>query len=92
MSRYIGQYVSTYNLYLYTKTTQHPLIGELHSFPVSKTRWDMLSVDFMVELPKSFGYDTIITVVDSISQRAYFIPIHMIVTVEGTARLFLHNI
>ena len=92
MSRYIGQYVSTYNLYLYTKTTQHPLIGELHSFPVSKTRWDMLSVDFIVELSKFSRYDTVMTVVNSVSKRAHFILIHMIVTVEGAARLFLHNI
>ena len=32
------------------------------------------------------------TVMDSVSKRVYFIPIHTMVTVEGAARLFLHYI
>jgi len=52
----------------------------------------MLSVDFVVELPLSSRHDTVITVVDSVSKRAHFIPTHMTVTVEGAARLFLHQV
>ena len=32
------------------------------------------------------------TVVDSVSKRVYFIPMHMTVTVEGAAKLFLHHV
>ena len=32
------------------------------------------------------------TVVDSVSKRAHFIPTHMTVTAEGAARLFLHQV
>jgi len=52
----------------------------------------MLSVDFIVELPESSGHDTIMTVVDSISKRVHFIPMHTTVTAEGAARLFLHYV
>jgi len=52
----------------------------------------MLSVDFVVELPLFSRHDTVITVVDSVSKRAHFIPTHMTVTVEGAARLFLHQV
>ena len=52
----------------------------------------MLSVDFMVELPESSGHDTIMTVVDSVSKRVYFVLMHTMVTVEGAARLFLHHV
>jgi len=52
----------------------------------------MLSVDFVVELPLSSRHDTVITVVDSVSKQAHFIPTHMTVTVEGAARLFLHQV
>jgi len=52
----------------------------------------MLSVDFVVELPLSFRHDTVMTVVDSVLKRAHFIPTHMTVTIEGTARLFLHQV
>jgi len=32
MSRYVGRYVSTCDMCLWTKSFQHPLIGELHLF------------------------------------------------------------
>ena len=52
----------------------------------------MLSVDFVVELPLSSGHDAVMTVVDSVSKRAHFILTHTTVTVEGAARLFLHQV
>jgi len=52
----------------------------------------MLSVDFVMELPLSSRYDAVMTVVDSVSKQAYFIPMHTIVTAEGAARLFLYQV
>jgi len=49
-------------------------------------------VDFVVELPLSSGHNTVMTVVDSVLKRAHFILTHMTVTVEGAARLFLHQV
>jgi len=55
-------------------------------------RWDTLSIDFIVELPLFSGHDAVMTVVDSVLKRAHFILMHMTVTVEGAARLFLHQV
>jgi len=52
----------------------------------------MLSIGFVVELPFSSGHDAVMTVVDSVSKRVYFIPTHTTVTAEGAARLFLHQV
>jgi len=52
----------------------------------------MLSVDFVVELLLSSGHDAVMTVVDSVSKRAHFIPTHTTVTAEGAAQLFLHQV
>jgi len=52
----------------------------------------MLSVDFVVELPLSSRHDAVMTVVDLVSKQAHFILTHMTVTVEGAARLFLHQV
>ena len=46
----------------------------------------------MVELPESSGHDAVMTVVDSVSKRVHFIPMHTTVTAEGVARLFLHHV
>jgi len=45
-----------------------------------------------MELPLSSGHDAVMTVVDSVSKRAHFIPTHTTVTAEGTARLFLYQV
>jgi len=92
MSRYIGRYVSTCNLCLRTKPIRQAPVGELYPLRIPDSQWDMLSVDFVVELPLSSGHDAVMTVVDSVSKRAHFIPTHMTVIAEGAARLFLHQV
>jgi len=52
----------------------------------------MLSVDFIMELPFSSRHNIVMTVVDLVSKRVYFILTHTMVTAEGAARLFLHQV
>jgi len=92
MSRYIRQYVSTCDLCLRTKPIRQAPVGKLHPLWIPDSQWDMLSVDFVVELLLSSRYDTVMTVVDSVSKWAHFIPTHTTVTVEGVAQLFLHQV
>ena len=92
MSRYIEQYVSTCDLCLRMKPIRQAPVGELHPLWIPDLQWDMLSVDFIVELPLSSGHDVVMTVVDSVLKRAHFIPTHTMVTAEGAARLFLHQV
>jgi len=92
MSRYIGQYVNTCDLCIRTKPIRQALVGELYPLRIPDSRWDILSMDFVVELFLSSSHDAMMTVVDSVSKRAHFIPTHMMVTVEGAARLFLYQV
>src|ERR1700722_10864616 len=92
MSRYIGQYVKTCDLCLRTKIPRRRPLGELHSLAIPESRWEVISVDFIVELPDAHGYDAIMNVVDSVGKRAHFIPTHTTVTALGAAQLFLRNI
>jgi hypothetical protein len=41
----------------------------------------VISVDFLVALPESHGYDTIMNVIDGITK--HFIPTHTTITTEG---------
>ena len=68
MSRYIGQYVSTCDLCLRMKLTRQAPVGELHPLRILDSRWDTLSVDFVVELLPSSRHDAVMTVVDSVSK------------------------
>jgi len=92
MSRYIGQYISTCDLCIRMKLIRQAPVGELHPLRIPDSRWDMLSVDFVVELPLSSGHDVVMTVVDSVSKRTYFILTYTTVTAEEAARFFLHQV
>ena len=50
----------------------------------------MLSIDFMVKLLESSRHDTIMTIIDSVSQRVHFVLTHTTVIAKEAARLFLH--
>jgi hypothetical protein len=52
----------------------------------------MISVDFIVKLPESHGYDAIMCIVDSLTKHEYFIPTHTTINAEGTALLFLKEV
>jgi transposase InsO family protein len=92
MSRYIGTYVKTCDLCNWTKVQCRRHIGELHPSETPEAPWDMISVDFIVELSESHGCDTIICVVDSLTKCAHFIPTHTTLNAEGTALLFLKEV
>src|SRR6266516_1766908 len=67
-------------------------MGELHPLPIPKEWWKVVSVDFMVELPESNGYDAVMCVVESTTKRAHFISTHTMVSALGAAHLYLHNV
>jgi len=92
MSRYIGQYVSTCDLCLRMKPIRQAPVGKLHPLRIPDSRWDTLSVDFVVELPLSSRHNVVMTVVDSVLKWAHFILMHTTVTAEGAARLFLYQV
>lgn len=43
--------------------------------PIPKVIWEDVSIDFIVRLLKSNGYDTILVVVDRLSTYGHFIPL-----------------
>jgi hypothetical protein len=92
MSCYISIYVKHCDLCNRTKVQRQRPIGELHPSETPEALWETISVDFIVELPESHGYDTIMCVVDSLTKRAHFIPTHTTINTEGTALLFLKEV
>jgi hypothetical protein len=88
MSHYIGIYVKHCDLCNRTKVQRRRPMGELHPSETPDAPWDTISVDFIVKLPESHGYNAIMCVIDSLTKRAYFIPTHTTINVEGTALLF----
>ncbi|KAJ8455679.1 hypothetical protein ONZ45_g18876 [Pleurotus djamor] len=65
MSRYIGTYTRHCDTCQRMKTRRQPPMGELNPLEVANGQWDRISVDFIVELPESDGFDAVMNVVDS---------------------------
>ena len=92
MSRFVGQYCKACDLCLRTKAQKHRPFGELHPLPIPENRWDVISVDFITELPDAHGFDAMMVVVDSVSKHSHFIPTHTTVTALGSVQLYLQNV
>jgi len=91
MSRYVGMYVSHCDLCLCTKI-QHCLpTGELQPLPILEEHWDVISIDFISELPESGGYDSVMVAVNSIRKCSHFVETVTTVTAAGAANLYLRN-
>jgi hypothetical protein len=76
MSHYIGIYVKHCDLCNQTKVQHRQPISELHPSETPEAPWDMISVDLIVELPESHGYDAIMCVINSLTKCPQFIPMH----------------
>jgi len=92
MSRYVGSYVAACDPCLHTKTQRRLPVGELQPLPMLNDRWETVSVDFIVELPESGGYDAVMVIIDSAGKCAHFCETTTTVTAAGAANLYLRNV
>jgi hypothetical protein len=55
--------------------------------------FEMIALDFIVKLPESEGYDTILTITDhDCSKAAFFIPCNKTIDAEGVAALYAKTV
>jgi len=85
-------YVSHCDLCLRTKIQRCLPSRELQLLPIPEERWDVISVDFISELPESGGYDSIMVAVDSAGKHSHFVETVTTVTAAGAMNLYLRNI
>ncbi len=65
MSRDIKEYVNTCDICQKAKPKRHAPIGLLQPIPIPSQPFEVVSMDFIPELPISGGYDNILVIVDS---------------------------
>lgn len=68
------------------------LLGLLQMVANPNKPWEEIAMDFIVDLPSSYGYTVIWTVVDLFSKQAYFVPYKGIPSAWWLTDLFLHHI
>ena len=92
MSRSIKAFVSTCDICQKAKPRRHAPIGLLRPIPIPTRPFEVISMDFIPELPESNGFDNILVIVDKLTKYGIFIPCSTKITEEETARLFFKHI
>lgn len=76
-----------------SKVEQVKTPGLLQPLGVPNLKFESISMDFIVALPKTqAGFDSIFVVVDRLTKIAHFIPTVTTVTASGVADIFMKNI
>jgi hypothetical protein len=89
MSCYIGTYCHTCDMCLHAKKDQRTPVGHLQPLAIPQHPWQIVSINFITELPEANGYDAVMVVVDTLGKRAHFIETHTTITASGAVRLYL---
>ena len=75
-----------------SKIPRHKPYGLLSPLSTPNRAWSAISMDFIVELPKSKDMTTIMVVVDRLTKMAHFIPFRCLPTASIAADSFIANI
>ena len=92
MRRYIRSYVSSCEQCQRTKNATHKPYGLLQPLDIPDRPWHSISMDFIVKLPASHGYDSIWVICDRMTRAAHFIPTCETMDAPQLSRLFLDRI
>lgn len=92
MSREIKKYTETCDICQKAKPRRHGPVGLLQPIPIPQQPFDVVTMDFIPDLPESEGMNNILVIVDKLTKYAIFIPCCTAITAKETADLFFHHI
>jgi hypothetical protein len=69
------------------------IVGPLQSLPIPTWKWEDISMDFIMGLPRTAkGYDSISVIIDRLTKIAHFLPVKVKYTVATYAELYIARI
>jgi len=93
MKREIAEIVSNCGICQQVKIEHQRPAGELQLLLMLKWKWEDISMDFMVGLPRGKkGNDAIWVVVDRLTKFVLFFPMKMIDLVDKLAKLYVNEV
>lgn len=93
MDKFIRQYIKHCGICQRVKTSTQPPAGLLHPTEIPDASWQAISMDFIVDLPRTKrGHNAILTVVDFKTKRCHLIATTSDLDAPGTASLFFEHV
>ena len=89
---YIKDYCKSCTTCARSKPPRHRPYGNLRQLSIPKKPWNLISMDFIEQLPPSLGFTAILVVVDRLSKQAIFIPTYDTITSMQLAQLFVLHV
>ena len=71
---------------------RHGRYGLKKSNEAPNQPWKSIAIDFITDLPKSDGYDTILVVIDQLTKMSHYVPCSKDLDVRQFANLFMKEI
>jgi hypothetical protein len=89
----IAQYVAQCDLCRRVKAVHLKTAGQFNPLHILSWKWDDISMDFIVGLPRtSKGFDSIWVIVDRLTKQAHFLPVKNRYPALGYAKLYINRI
>ena len=93
MKRDIAEFVSRCLTCQQVKAEHQKPAGLLQSLPIPQWKWERITMDFVVGLPRCrSGHDTIWVIVDRLTKSAHFLPIRNTDSLDTLAQLYVREI
>ncbi|WVZ63417.1 hypothetical protein U9M48_013051 [Paspalum notatum var. saurae] len=93
MKRAVAEYVAICDTYQHVKAEHQRPAGLLQPLKVLERKWEEITMDFIVGLPRTQkGYNSIWVVVDRLTRVAHFIPVNTTYSGAKLAELYISRI
>ncbi|KAJ8764933.1 hypothetical protein K2173_010398 [Erythroxylum novogranatense] len=87
MKRQVTKFVSRCLTCQQVKAEHQASVGRLHSLPIPEWKWERITMDFIMGLPRTpRRYDTIWVIVDRLTKSAHFLPVRENNTLDQLAQ------
>jgi hypothetical protein len=87
--KYVKKFVGSYDVCVQMKNPCHRSHGFLQPLPIPYAPWSPIFMDFITNLPPFNSFDSILVVVDHLTNMVHFIPCNKSIISERTTKYFL---
>jgi hypothetical protein len=89
----IARYVAKCETYRHVKVIHMKTVRPLQSLPIQPWKWEDISMDFIIGLPKTVkGFDSIWVIIDRLTKTAHFLPVKVKYTVATYTEFYIAHI
>lgn len=68
------------------------LVELLQSLPMPESKWDMITMDFLMDLPMCDEKDTVWVIVDGLTKQAHFVQVNKSANIDKLVEIYVQEI